>query len=115
MVFSNFPQASEKFEIQAYKKPRNIQALKETHVAFSGSPRKLPFDESKVVLITDPVSMNTFYYEFKADDIAFVEEQPSIVNPEGETIVIVRIWVKKRSIGVRCTPFIVEDTRRLKT
>lgn len=111
MVFSNFPQAAVKFEIQAYKRPRNLKALKETHVAFSGSPRKHPYDDTKVVLITDPVSMNTFYYEFNADDVTFVEELPSVVNPDGETIVLVRIWVKKQSIGIRSTPFIVEDTR----
>ena len=111
MVFSNFPQAAEKFEIQAYKRPRNLKTLRETHIAFSGSPRKHPFDDTKIVLITDPLSMNTFYYEFKTGDISFVEELPSLVNPDGETIVLVRIWVKKQSIGVRCTPFIVEDTR----
>ena len=111
MVFSNFPQAAEKFEIQAYRRPRNLKTLRETHIAFSGSPRKHPFDDAKVVLITDPLSMNTFYYEFKTDDISFVEELPNIVNPDGDSIVLVRIWVKKQSIAVRCTPFIVEDTR----
>jgi len=111
MVFSNFPQAAEKFEIQAYKRPGSIKDIRKTHVAFSGSPRKHPYDDTKVVLITDPVSMNTFYYEFKTDDVTFVEELPSIVSPDGEAIVLVRIWVKKQSIGIRCTPFIVEDTR----
>ena len=111
MVFSNFPQAAEKFEIQTYRRPRNLKTLRETHIAFSGSPRKHPFDDTKIVLITDPLSMNTFYYEFKTDDISFVEELPNIVSPDGESIVLVRIWVKKQSIAVRCTPFIVEDTR----
>jgi inorganic pyrophosphatase len=34
---------------------------------------------------------------------------PNIVNLEGETITMVRAWIKKMSIGMRCSPFIVED------
>jgi inorganic pyrophosphatase len=30
---------------------------------------------------------------------------------EGTTLTMVRIWVKKGSIAVRCTPFIAADTR----
>jgi hypothetical protein len=38
-----------------------------------------------------------------------VEERPSIVNLDGETVNMVRIWVKKMSIGLHCSPFRVED------
>ena len=31
---------------------------------------------------------------------------------DGDTITMVRVWVKKMSVGIRCSPFIVEDTRR---
>ena len=44
------------------------------------------------------------------DDVAFVEELPNLVNIEGEAISTARIWVKKMSIGVRCSPFVVEET-----
>jgi inorganic pyrophosphatase len=99
-----------RFEIQAYRPPASFRDLKKSHVSFSGSPRKHPFDAQKVILVVDPYSANTFFYEFNRDDITFVEELPNLVNPEKETITIVRIWVKKRSIGVRSTPFVVEDT-----
>lgn len=99
-----------RFEIQAYRPPASFQDLKKSHVSFSGSPRKHPFDAKKVILVVDPYSANTFFYEFNRDDITFVEELPNLVNPEKETITIVRIWVKKRSIGVRSTPFVVDDT-----
>lgn len=106
---SNVLQKAEKFEIQAYKRPRDVKSLKNTHVSFSGSPQKHPYDAKKVILVADPYSQNTFYYEFKAADISYVEELPNIVNAEGETVTMARIWVKKKSVGVRFTPFLVED------
>ena len=106
-----FPQASEKFEIQEYKRPKNFKYLLKSHVAFTGSPRKHPFDPERVILVTDPYSANTFYYEFHKADITYLEEQPNLVNADGETVLMARIWVKKNSIGVRSTPFIVGDTK----
>ncbi|MCP4745087.1 MAG: inorganic pyrophosphatase Ppa [Desulfobacteraceae bacterium] len=103
---------TEKFEITAYKPPKNIGKIQKTHVSFSGSPRKHPFDPYRVILVVDPYSSNTFYYEFKADDISFVEELPHMVNLDEEVITIVRIWVRKRCLAVRCTPFWVDDTTK---
>ena len=100
---------AEKFEIQAYKRPKDLNALKETHVAFSGSPRRHPYDVKKVILVADPYSTQNHYYEFNKADISYLEELPSIVTLEGETVTMVRIWIKKVSIGLRCSPFIVED------
>ena len=111
MTVSNFPKTFEKFEIQAYyKKPKDIREMKKTHVSFTGSPQKHPYDPNRVVLIADPYSTNTTYYEFVKDDITYVEEQPSLVNLEGDSILMARVWVKKRSIAVRSSAFIVDDT-----
>jgi hypothetical protein len=110
MQRSNYPQEAEKFEIQAYKRPKDIKALRETHVSFSGSPKKHPFNSEKVIMIADPFSTHHLYYEFYKEDISYVEELPSIINLEGKTIMMVRVWIKKMSIGLRCSPFIVEDT-----
>jgi hypothetical protein len=112
MKIESYPQESIKFQIQAYKKPKDIHVLRETHVSFSGSPQKHPYDSEKVILIADPFSSNNLYYEFGKDDISYVEELPNIVNLDGETITMVRVWVKKMSVGIRCSPFIVEDTGR---
>jgi len=84
--------------------------LRKTHVPFSGSPLKNPHDPKKVILVPDPYG-SPFYYEFKSDDITFVEKLPSIVNLEGETTTMVRFWVKKTSRGIVCTPFLVEETK----
>lgn len=100
---------SQTLAVIKYKPPKDIKNLNETHVAFSGSPRKHPYDAHKIVLVSDPFSRNNHYYEFKTDDISYVEELPNIVNADNEVIPVVRIWVRKKSIGIRCTPFWVED------
>lgn len=109
MVMSNFPKTAEKFEIQAYRRPKDINKLRKENVPFSGSPQKHPYDSEKIVLVSDPYSGNTFYYEFVKEDISHVEELPNLVNIEGETVQMARIWVMKKSVAVRCTPFMVED------
>lgn len=97
-------------EIETFKRPKDIRRLKESHVAFSGSPRQHWNDPAKVILVADPYSRNTFYYEFRIDDIACVQELPNLVSPHEEVIPMMRVWVKKRSLALRCTPFIVEET-----
>ena len=110
MATESYPQEAPKFQIQAYKKPKDIRDMRKTHVSFCGSPKKHPYDPGKVILVADPFSTDNLYYEFNKNDIAYVEELPNLVNQEGETITMVRVWIKKMSIGIRCSPFIVEDT-----
>ena len=110
MPTTNQPQEAVKFEIQTYRRPKDRKALQSTHVAFSGSPQRHPYDRQKIILGADPYSTHNFFYEFYKGDIAYVEELPNIVNVEGETVTMVRVWIKKMSIGMRCSPFIVEDT-----
>jgi len=112
MSDESIPKDSEKFEIQAYKRPRNLKDLIKTHVPFSGAPQRHPYESDKVILIPDPFSTHTFYYEFETENISFIEELPSLVDLEGSTISMARIWVKKGSIGLRCSPFVVEETAR---
>jgi hypothetical protein len=109
MLMKNFPLEVKKFEIQAYKRPKNLKELRKTHVPFSGSPLKHPYDPKKVILVPDPYSSNPSYYEFKSEDITYLEKLPNIVNMDGETVTMVRFWVKKMSSGMLCTPFLVEE------
>jgi hypothetical protein len=39
-----------------------------------------------------------------------VEEMINLVDIDGETVPMVRIWVRKKSIGARASLFIVDDT-----
>jgi inorganic pyrophosphatase len=110
MVVKNFPQEIKKFETETFQRPKNLKELKRTHVPFSGSPLKHPLDPKKVIFIPDPYTTSPFYYEFKSDDIAFAERLPNVVNLKGETVTMVRFWVKKMSVGTLCTPFVVEGT-----
>ena len=107
-----YPQEAVKFQVQTYKRPKDIKTLREANVGFTGTPQKHPFNDEKVILVVDPYSANNFYYEFDKKDLSYVEELPSVVDLEGNTFTMVRIWVKKMSVGVRCSPFIVEDTRK---
>lgn len=111
MPIAKILESSRAFEIQAYKEPEDINQMNLTHVSFSGTPFHHPYDNEKVVLLVDPFSANTLYYEFLTRNISFAEHLENLVDPEGKTLNIVRIWVRKKSVGVRCTPFIVEDTR----
>ncbi len=111
MPLTLFPQAKSLFKVQKFEEPGDPARFLRTHVPFSGAPRQHPYDKkTKVILVIDPGSSSTSYVEFKIADIARVEELANIVTPWGVTIPMVRIWVKKKSIATRCTPFVVEDT-----
>ena len=111
MTLTSLIPGVEKFELQIYQKPDEFQRLIQSHIAFTGAPKKHPSDPKKVILVIDPYSTNTFYYEFETDTIAYVEERPNLVNQEGETVTMARIWVRKGAVALRCSPFVVQDVR----
>ncbi len=102
-------EAIDKFEIQTYKKSSHMD--KKDHVPFSGSPKKHPWDPEKIILIVDPFTANTFYYEFNITDIGFAEELACMINIDGESVSMARIWVKKKSVAIQSTPFVVDTIR----
>ena len=81
------------FEIQAYKKPEDIEQLNLTHVSFSGTPLHHPYDSDKVIMLADPFSSNTFYYELFTKDISFAEQLQNIVTLEGQTHLLNWCWL----------------------
>ncbi len=85
-------------------------ARTEDNVAFTGAPRKHPYDVEKLILICDPFSAQTMFYEFRLVDVAHVDELPSLVTEGGETLPMVRLWVRKGAVGLRYEPFVVADT-----
>jgi hypothetical protein len=94
-------------EIIKYSSHENYTKL---GVAFTGAPKKHPFDKEKLILIADPFSTHTSFYEFTITDILHVDELPHLVDESGESLKTVRIWVRKGSIGIKYEPFVVEDT-----
>lgn len=110
MPLRNFPDGAREFALQTYSRPKDKEQLRQTHIAFTGTPQKHYYDPDKIILVTDPFSCNTFYYEFLTKDVSFVEEVGTTVNLDGEALPMMRLWVKRKSIAIRSTPFVVEDT-----
>lgn len=108
MEIEKFLELKEAFELKKYV--RNIEFDKKNCCSFYGSPKKHPYGKQRVILVADPFGGQTFYYDFKLKDILSIEEQPRITNPAGESVSMVRLWVKNGSIGLQCTPFIVGRT-----
>jgi inorganic pyrophosphatase len=104
MTLERLLKQSERFEIDVYKKPPHHTA---NHTPFVGSPRRHPYDENKIILIMEPFSSSIFYYEFFISDINGVEELPSLVTNDGESLTMARLWVRKGGVGVRAFPFLV--------
>ncbi len=104
MTLEKLLEQSEKFEVEIYRKSPYHAAR---HIPFVGSPRRHPYDAEKIIMVIDPFSTNIFYCEFFLADVRGVEELPSLVTKEGESLTMVRLWVRKGSIGVRSFPFIV--------
>lgn len=79
-------------------------------VAFSGYPRQHPFEQDKLIFVLDPMGTHPTIIEFKLNDIVFVEDQPSMVTETGESLRMVKIWVRKGAFGVIHEPFEVQDS-----
>ena len=98
-------QKAEKFEIEKYTIPKDVRSLAKSHVPYTGSPQQHPLDPDQIILIPDPYNTQCPYLEFSKKDITHVEKLANIVNLTGETVTMARIWVKKGSIAIQCTPF----------
>lgn len=91
-------------------------------IAFVGTLRKHPYDEGKCILLADPVSSESAgkklagsspaILEFRKADIKAVEEQPSLVDETGHSRQVMKLWIRRGSLGVRYEPFEVEDQPR---
>lgn len=79
-------------------------------VILSGYPRKHPFESEKLIFVVDPLGTNPTIIEFKLSDILFAEDQPSVVTETGESLRIIKIWVRKGAYGVIHEPFEVQDS-----
>lgn len=107
MMIKKFLTTGPLHEIIKYSSNPNYS---EDNVAYTGMPRKHPYEPDKIILISDPLSSNTIFYEFKLNDISHAEEVSNIVSESGKGIRLVKIWVKKGSVALRYEPFIVQDT-----
>jgi len=107
MSFEKYLESKPFYEITKYSGHPDYSR---ENVAFTGAPRKHPYDRKKMLLISDPFSSNTIFFEFNIDDITHIEELSRIATQSGEIVNLVKIWVKKKSLGLKYEPFVVEDT-----
>ncbi len=78
-------------------------------VAFTGIPRKHPYDPEKFMLFVDPLGEDPSILEFKLGDVVKVEQLPSPVTKEGESLLLVRAWARRGALGMQYQPFEVND------
>jgi len=95
------------YELQAYKSEAPQDAL-----AFTGSPRKHPYDDGKIVLLSEQSDGDSAIYEFKVSDIVGAQDLPSPVTEAGESYRIVRLWIRRGAVGIRYEPFEVDAPLR---
>ena len=107
MSFEKYLESQPFYEITRYSRHPDYS---KDNVAFSGAPRKHPYDDKKLLLISDPFSSNTIFFEFKLTDITHITELSQIATENGDIVKLVKIWVKKGSLGLKYEPFVVEDT-----
>ena len=84
-------------------------------VAFTGTVRKQPYDEDKCILFAEPQGddkSSPAILEFRKADIVAVEELPSLVDETGHSRQVMRLWIRRRSLGIRYEPFEVDDPPR---
>ncbi len=105
MAVINWLQKAETFAIETYNPPKDIRSLSKTHVPYTGSLQKHPFDAERIILIPDPYSNTGPYLQFSRDDVTHAERLVNIVNMAGQTVAMARIWVKKGSLAIQCMPF----------
>lgn len=96
-----------RYQIEPYRGSQ--KKLEQIAVSFTGSPKNSGESE-KVLLLSDPLSQQPFFYEFRAADIIYAEEAPSLAMPDGSAVSIVRLWVRKGVTALKIVPFHVHDT-----
>jgi hypothetical protein len=92
------------FDIDIYK---DIN-LKKSHAPYEGTPKKHPTDKNILILLTNPFSKRSQFYEFSLESIGNIEDLGTITSEEGESAYMVRVWIKRGLTALKTEPFIVK-------
>ncbi|TVR01024.1 MAG: hypothetical protein EA403_10950 [Spirochaetaceae bacterium] len=76
--------------------------------AYDGAARRHPYDSSRILLVPSPMDHLHLILEFQIADILHAEQLHSVAAETGESLQIMRLWVRHGSVGVRMEPFRVE-------
>lgn len=97
---------SEERELSKFSNPHRLH--KEA-VPYVGHAKQLKDTPEKIFLRLDSISSHGQMLEFKTKDVIHAEDVNTVTKENGQAIRIVRIWVKKGSIGIKLEPFVVTD------
>lgn len=81
--------------------------FEDTHTPLEGTPQKHPFDRTKVILHKNPIEETASYWEIPLSSIGRIEECDSIVTEDGQTALIVKLWVRKGTKALLCTHCVI--------
>lgn len=79
-----------------------------THRTFVGTPKKHPNDSMILILMTNPFSSTSDFYEFTVDSIGHIEEIGTTTNEDGDSAMKVKVWIKKGVPAIKAKPFMVK-------
>ena len=95
-----------KKELQKYSEPKR---LADKAVPYVGQPKQNETDPDKIYLRLNPLSSNGAILEFKTEDVMFAENVKTVSEKDGAAFQIVKLWIRKGSIGIKLEPFSVQD------
>ncbi len=104
MGINTYLEAAPLYELTLYK--GNVP---QSAIPFVGSPRKHPYEKDKLILVQPKEKTAPLVLEFKYSDLINVENHASHVSDNGETIYLVRIWIRRGAQGTVHMPFEVGD------
>lgn len=93
-------------ELEKYSDPNR---LRKEAIPYIGQPKQQENQSDKVYLRLNPLSSNGAFLEFKTKDVVFAENVKTVTQNDGTAFNIVKIWIRKGSIGIKLEPFSVMD------
>lgn len=97
---------AESREVGKYSDPNR---LSKEAIPFIGQPKHNKSTPNKVYIRLNPLTSNGALLEFKTDDVVYAENVKTVSQKDGSMFQIVKIWIRKGSIGIKLEPFSVHD------
>lgn len=97
---------AESRELGKYSDPKK---LSKEAIPFIGQPKQNKSTPHKVYIRLNPLTSNGALLEFKTDDVVYAENVKTVSQKDGTVFQIVKIWIRKGSIGIKLEPFSVHD------
>jgi hypothetical protein len=95
--------------LPVYELTKRIDAPPQNAISFSGHPRKHPVEKNKLLLIIDPMGENPSMVEFSLNDILYIEDLHALITESGESLRLVKLWIRKGARGIILEPFEVDE------